>query len=398
MVQNRSKHPQARLLKCLAVPAALFFAVLSLAACGSSSSDSTGSDTTSPPASETVKSGESGGSGFVAESEKAVAEHEKPLTEWTGPTKSPGPVPAGKRVVVITCTNAAPLCLDSAKGVSNAASAVGWEAQIVDGGGTPSKWDSAVQTAITGKADAIVMASAQPGLVPDAIAAAKSAGIPVMTTLTCEESPPEGVIAQFESPRFEAGFVLGQWLVSENPEGAEALYLESPEFSCLQHAGAGFKAALKKAGSDFSIAEEVSSPQSDTTSPKGAQRVAAMMRSHPDAAGLWAMSEVWAPTFEQAALTTGSSEIVGLGVDGETFLPQVREGSKFVMAGPDTFEYGWWVVDGLIRYFNDKPQVEAEIPFRVIDENNADETTGERITADNNYEEEWLKLWGVPAG
>jgi ribose transport system substrate-binding protein len=337
--------------------------------------------------------GEAVASEVVSQAEAAIAEARQPLSEFTGPDEGPGPVPAGKRVVIVTCLNAAPLCLNAAQGTQDAAEAIGWEAQIVDGGGTPAKWDKAVRTAITSKADAIVMSGSQPGLIPQAIAQAQSKEIPVVAIATCEDQPPPGVVYQIESLRKETGYVLGQWVVANNPDGAEVIFLNSPEFNCLQRAGAGFKEALADAGGSYRVVEEADSPANDPHTPQGVQRLAAMMRKHPNAKAAWVMSETWAPTFQQAAQQTSRSEMTGLAVDGDTFLQHIREGANFVMAGPATEQYGWWAIDGLLRVMNGKPTEKENIPYRLIDKENAGEVEGTGIAADYDFPAEWLELW-----
>jgi len=294
---------------------------------------------------------------------------------------------------MVTCQNAAPLCLRAAMGTAAAAKAVGWQAKIVDGGGSPQGWGQAVATALTGGANAIVMNSAQPGLIPAQIKQAQAKSVPVVSTLTCEQPVPPGVFQEIQSDRYKAGFVLGQWVVQDSPSGAEVLLLNSPEFQCLKTATAGFKAALAMAGPRFKIVEEATSPISDTVTPAGPERFAAMMRSHPNAKYFWAMSEVWAGAFTQAKLTANRPDVTGLGVDGDYFAPQIKQGSKFVMAGPDTLDYGYYAVDALTRAFNHKPPVNYNIPFRLIDSTNVNTLPGSAIVASFPLKSDWLKFF-----
>jgi ribose transport system substrate-binding protein len=316
----------------------------------------------------------------LAKARAAVTLYRKPIVKYTGPTKSPGKIPKGKSVVTVTCGNAAPLCLRAGQSVVEAAKVVGWSGKVVDGKNNPATWNDAVNTAVTSKASAIAMNSSQPSLVPAGIAKAKQAGIPVMGTLTC--NPPQaGVVHQFESNRFKTGYVLGQWVIAHAPNGGEILEITSPEFRCLQRATKGFEAAIKTYPK-LKIVQSQASPISDTFGPAGPQRMQAMFRAHPKAKFFWMMSESWAGMFQQ-------------GIDGDFFIPQVRSGAKFVMAGPDTKMYGYWVVDGLIRFFNHKPQLKENIPFRIIDTSNAKSVKGDAIKASFDFRGRFKKLWKV---
>ena len=329
----------------------------------------------------------------LAKAKRDVAKYRRPLKTFTGPKTSPGRIPKGKSVYTITCGNAAPLCLRAGKSVIEAAKAIGWTGKVLDGKNNPQTWASAVNTALTSKASAIVMNSSQPSLVPSQIAKARNRGVPVMGTLTCNP-PQKGLIHQYESDRFKTGYALAQWVIVHAPNGGEVLVLRSPEFRCLQKATRGFEAGIKSYPK-LKIVETVTSPISDTFGPSGGQKLAAVFRRHPRAKFVWVMSESWAGMYQQAVQASGRRDVTGLGIDGDFFVPAVRGGARFVMAGPDTEMYGWWVVDGLIRYFNKKPQLKENIPFRIIDRANAKTNPGKAIKASYNFRARFKRLWAI---
>jgi ribose transport system substrate-binding protein len=367
------------------VLAALILA-LGIAACGDDEDESSGSD--SQPAESTTADGGGG------EAAAAVDEARQPLDEFTGPDESPGPVPKGKTVVSIFSVPA-PLPQRAAQGVAAAAKAIGWKAQVVNGRGTPQGWAAAVDTAITSGADAIVLNAAQPSLIAPQVARAAEAGIPFVSVLSCEANPPTGVVNQVNPDEAGEGERLGQWVVGDAPDGAEILLLNSPEFTCLQQATDGFRKAIADAGSSYEIVEEAVSPAADLTSSKGVQRLSAMLRKNPNAKYFWVLSESWAGILTPAEQTTGRLDVTGLGTDGDFFVPQIQKGANFVMAGPDSLEYGWYAVDALIRAFNDKEPVEYELPFQIIDKTNAKSVEGDGVTNAYDYAAGWTELWGV---
>jgi ribose transport system substrate-binding protein len=316
------------------------------------------------------------------------------MAKFTGPTVSPGPVPAGKSVVSIYSVPA-PLPLGSAKGVAVAAKAIGWKGQVVFGNGNPSGWLAAINTAVTGGANAIVMSAGVPALIAPGIAKAKAAGAPFVDIFNGVAKPPPGLVAQVGPDEHTEGYRLAEWIVQASPKGASILAYNSPEFSDLQLAAAGFRAGIKDAGPKFKIVEQTLSPATDIGSPAGAQRMSALLRKHPEAKYIFVMSESWAGTFAQAVQSTGRTDVTGLGTDGDFFLPQIRKGANFVEIGPDTSEYGWFATDAVIRAMNHKPQVKYNVPFRLIDRSNAKSTTGPAISNSYDFHTAWLKLWGV---
>jgi ribose transport system substrate-binding protein len=330
----------------------------------------------------------------LAKARADVAAARRPLTKFTGPTTSPGPVPTGKSVVSIFSVPA-PLPQRSAGGVAAAAKAIGWKGQVVSGNGNPSGWLSAINTAVTGGANAVVMTAGVPALMAPGIAKAKAAGAPFVDIFNGTPKPPPGLVQQIAPQEYTQGYRLAEWVVQDAPNGASILAYNSPQFPDLMNAAAGFLTGIRDAGPKYKIVEKALSPATDIGSAAGAQRMAALLRKHTDAKYFFVMSESWAGTFAQAVQATSRTDVTGLGTDGDFFLPQIRKGANFVEIGPDTLEYGWYAIDSILRALNHKPQVKYTIPFRLIDRTNAKSTAGPGIANSYDYKAAWLKLWGV---
>ena len=331
----------------------------------------------------------------VAKARADVAAARKPMTKFTGPTTSPGTVPSGKSIVSIYSVPA-PLPQRSAGGVVDAAKAIGWNGKVVFGNGNPPGWLAAINTAVTGGANAVVMSAGVPALIAPGIAKAKAAGAPFVDIFNGVKSPPPGLVAQIGPPERTEGYRLAEWIVqATGGKGAQIIAYDSPQFSDLQVALAGFRQGISDAGSSYQIVNTTQSPASDIGTAAGAQRMAALFRKYPQAKYIFCLSESWAGTFAQAVQATGRKDITGLGTDGDFFLPQIRKGAKFVEIGPDTTEYGWFAMDAILRAMNNKPQVKYNVPFRLMDKTNAKSLPGAAIANSYDFQSAWLKLWGV---
>jgi len=238
------------------------------------------------------------------------------------------------------------------------------------------------------------MSAGVPALMAPGIAKAKKAGAPFVDIFNGVKNPPPGLVAQVGPPERTEGYRLAEWIVQNAPHGASIIAYDSPQFSDLQAAAAGFRQGIKDAGPTYKIVEQTQSPATDIGSPAGAQRMEALLRKHPEAKYFFVMSESWAGTFAQAVQATGRHDVTGLGTDGDFFLPQIRKGANFVEIGPDTTEYGWFAMDAVLRALNHKPQVKYDVPFRLIDRTNAKSTTGPGISNSYDFRAAWLKLWG----
>jgi ABC-type sugar transport system substrate-binding protein len=331
----------------------------------------------------------------LAKAQADVNAARRPMTTFTGPKISPGPVPKGKSVVSIYSVPA-PLPQRSAAGVVDAAKHIGWSGKVVFGNGTPPGWLAAINTAVTGGASSIVFSAGVPQLLAPGIAKAKAAGAPFVDIFNIVKKPPPGLTAQIGPPEYTEGYRLAEWiLVDTHGKGAQVIAYNSPQFSDLQVALSGFKQGIKDAGPKYKIVNETLSPATDIGTAAGAQRMAALFRKYTQAKYIFCLSESWAGTFAQAVQQTGRKDITGLGTDGDFFLPSIRKGAKFVEIGPDTNEYGWFAMDSILRTMNHKPQVKYNVPFRLMDRTNANSTSGPAITNSYDYRSAWLKLWGV---
>ena len=106
-------------------------------------------------------------------------------TGWNGPTDAVSAIEEGKNVQVIICSSGT-ACEVAGNYVLEAAKALGWNAEVIDGQFNPEVWLTAFDSAIAKKPDAII-AIAIPDVAVDAkLAAAREAGI---VTVSIADTP-----------------------------------------------------------------------------------------------------------------------------------------------------------------------------------------------------------------
>jgi ribose transport system substrate-binding protein len=104
---------------------------------------------------------------------------------WNGPTDAVSSIEEGKNVQVIICSSGT-ACEVAGNYVLEAAKALGWNAEVIDGQFNPEVWLTAFDSAIAKKPDAII-AIAIPDVAVDAkLAAAREAGI---VTVSIADTP-----------------------------------------------------------------------------------------------------------------------------------------------------------------------------------------------------------------
>src|SRR5689334_14386777 len=121
--------------------------LLMLAACGSANTTNTNTNTATNAASNDPA---------VALAKAVVTQATAPVTAWDGPSTGPKAQP-GKFIVYVSADQQNGGILGVSKGVTEAAAAMGWHMQILDGKGTADGLTAALDQAIALKPDGIVL-------------------------------------------------------------------------------------------------------------------------------------------------------------------------------------------------------------------------------------------------
>jgi len=116
----------------------------------------------------------------VAAAQKAAQEALSSPSEWKGPTTGPKPIP-GKRVAVVPCALLTEGCNRPARAATEAAKKIGWTPTVFDGQADTGKQLAAINAAVDGKYDAIIVILIDPIQVNEGIQRAIAAHIPVVT-------------------------------------------------------------------------------------------------------------------------------------------------------------------------------------------------------------------------
>jgi ribose transport system substrate-binding protein len=351
---------------------------LALSACGSSTSAST-------------DSGGTGGSidqATIEAAKAAVAAAREPVADFKAPSVSAGPVPKGELVSVVTALNAASLPFDVAELSVDALTSLGLQGEILDGKGSPAGWDAAVRTALNGNTSAIIMSASEPSLIPQAAKAAAAEEVPFTTVFGCETPKPDNVSMEVPGTREAEGKLLADWVMQDSPEGAEVIMQTNSQFFCLKGMVEAFKAQLAKGGSAFKVVEESEATPADQAGAAAVQKVAGMLRKHPNARYFFAMQADWAPAFVQGRASVGRTDVTGLFADSKWVLDLMRENDNLVAAGPHIENMAWIGVYATIAALNGKDVPAVEAPVQLVDSENLG-TSGDPLEPEFDLAAAW---------
>ena len=167
-------------------------------------------------------------------------------TDWLGPTEPVSALEAGKNVQVIMCS-AGTACEVAANYVVEAAEAVGWNAEIIDGQFNPEVWLTAFDTAISKSPDAII-GIAIPDVAVDAkLKAARDAGI---VTVSIADTPqgnttnPYDAYVSYRMPLMHQ--ILAYATIAETDGAANVVLINDSAFPNLVESNAQFTRVIEQ--------------------------------------------------------------------------------------------------------------------------------------------------------
>jgi ribose transport system substrate-binding protein len=327
------------------IRAAVAAAVLTLAvtACGNSGG------TSSTAANSNASSADD--ASYVANAEAAVAPYLKPPAVTSlvkGATPLQHPPAKGKFIIGLACNQ--PGCLEYLDAGYSAAKALGWKYQTLTTTGTPQDIIAKFQSAVALKPDAIITAGFTQALLAPAVASAKKAGIPVVTSDTPGSVAPNFIaninpIAEFQLQ----GDILGNWTIATSNGHAKALIVNVPSFAATTAIADSMAQTLGKCPT-CSVQTLNLALEDVGTSSAGA--VVSALQRNPDINYVAFTDPSWAVGVAPAlrAASIDDVKLIGKGVDSTTSA-QILNGTYTAFTA---FPQGWtmWACfDALAHYF-----------------------------------------------
>jgi ribose transport system substrate-binding protein len=372
----------------VAAIATAFVVATSVAACGSSDEDTAKGSGSGEAAATTEK---------AASTDPVFAKYSSPVT-LDEPSKAVK-APAGKKITIIICGSQGATCVRVGNGAKEAAEALGYQVDVVDGRSQPSVWNQTFQSAIAKKSDGIVLAAVPPGLVSGAMAKAKAAGVKVAAVLSTAGPSPDVAV---EIDRSEVSEGNSAFLAKDSGGKADILLVRDDEFPETKKSQLGYKTALPKICPECKISDEVS-----FTLALAAQRlagnIASKLRNNPSINYVAIPFDAVAPFATQGireAGRTGKVKLIGVGGDPPS-IDALKADEMVESFGTPAEMMGWMALDGLARAFvgekvgerNTTVITDYKVPQRLVTkENLPDGPTWDAGGFD--YRSKFKQLWG----
>jgi len=312
------------------------------------------------------------------------------------PTTGPKAV-AGKKLISIVCAAAIEGCRAIADAQVEAAQAIGWEASVIDGKGSPQGWNDAMQAAIAAKPDAIALAAILPEAIEGSLQQAKEAGIKVLCTQCGGSGSAQELVDVSTGDEVNAivGTDLGNYILAKSNGNANVLMWFYPEFgiSKIRHDNA--KDVLSKCSGCATETIEVKISEWGTTL---LGRVQSLLQQKPDVNWIYSPADetaIDAMNAIEAGGLKGKVQVVG-GNGNLQALQTIATSDTYVATAAVSYAFGSWAgIDGLNRIFAGEAPIDTKSPVRLIDKTNESQIeSGKYYTGDVDFRAAYRAIWG----
>lgn len=322
-------------------------------------------------------------------------------TKWDGPTGGPKAV-SGKKIVVISCDQTNQVCKAWAAAVQRAANVLGWKSSVIDGRGTPTGWQSALQSAIALHPDGIVLAGVDATAEHQIISQGKSQGITFVGMHVAALPGPKPALDVFmniqQFPSQIAKLQIDEVIAHSQAKANVVLYYDS-EYAIAVAKDKAYRADLSKCHT-CRLVSNVNFP------------IAKLSTDTPSLISSWVsrfpkpfyVVSVGDSVFDYmpAALQAGGvskSDVMLVGADGTPPAYQrIRQGNFQLATVPEPADFeGWMAVDELNRAFaHAKPAVFSP-PVYLVTKSDINKEGGSKdvFNPSNKYVQHYKKIWGV---
>jgi ribose transport system substrate-binding protein len=305
----------------------------------------------------------------------------------------------GKRIFEIPITSEVPFVAAVERGMRQAAEEVGAKLVVFPNQGAPSQWAQGIRTAISRKADVIVLLAQDPKLIGPQIEQARGAHIPVVVLRTTgEDEPcPPGTVC-IPGPFELAGRLEADFVASDGGGGSHVLVVTSNDAPSTGPLVRGLRDEFRKRCPDCTL-RFANVPIADWATKLRTEVQSALVRE-PRTDYVIPIYDSMSQ-FAVPAIVASHRNVKISTFNGTPFVLRMIQDDDVVAmdVGEDLAWVGWASMDQAFRVIaHERPVRSENTPLRVFDDGNVDEA-GRPPRFDRGYGTPYVggyrKLWGL---
>lgn len=282
--------------------------------------------------------------------------------------------PGSKKIMVISCGQAAPACASQSESVVEAAKAAGWETSpIRDSAFQTDKTDGFVNEAINEKFDVIVYASSNPNDIVPSVKAASAAGIIQVAFNNPVSDELKDDVIQVTPDNVQRGQLIGDWIIADSKCEGKVKVFDDPAYAVTMLQVGSTVDRLKECGDSLDIKK--SDVASSDQGKAGPPFFTAALAQYPVGEMDYAVGpyDTAAAPMATTAADQGRDDVSVTGFDGAPANVKLIADGEQAVSVTSPFGYlGWIAVDQAARKGAGLELYDATaIPARLVTKDNA---------------------------
>ncbi|MEU1785346.1 substrate-binding domain-containing protein [Streptomyces sparsogenes] len=370
-------------------------AMLLLAGCSSTLGDSSGGGDGGKDQSA------SGSCSLYPAARKSFDKAESLPTSWTGPTTGPKAA-GGKFVVYVSTDERNGGAHGVGQGVREAAKAIGWRFQLIDGKGTVSDQAAALNQAVALKPDGIVLGSVDAAGQKDAIRRATAQGIEVVGWHSAARPGPIAdpeVFTNLSTDPAVIGRATSDWVIATSHCRAGVVILTDSQYEIARLKADAMRKRIEECG-ECSMLETTEVPIADVSQRMPQLITSLVQRYKGKLTHVIGINDGYfdytASSLRSAGVQPGRLHFGGQ--DGtKAAFQRIASGDYQQATVPEPLNLqGWQAVDELNRAFTGKKPSGFAPPVHVVVAGNVHKAGGDEGSYDppNGYRDRYRAIWG----
>ncbi|MBN9548379.1 MAG: substrate-binding domain-containing protein [Alphaproteobacteria bacterium] len=328
-----------------------------------------------------------------------------PVTQWDGPTTGPK-ADKGKFIIYLADTQTNAGSAGTADGAKEAAAALGWKFQLMDGQNTPTGESEIFEQAIALKPDGIIVGSFNATAFKDLFKRAGEANIKIVTWHgAAGPGPIDGIPEVFwnlSTDPYQIANVAAKYAVAHSDGLAKAVILTDMQYPIVVTKTHGQEDGIKACETCEVLSLE-NAPYTEISQRMPSLMSALLQRYGDKLSYMLAFNDLYfdfsVPTLRANGVPQdGKPYLISAGDGSVSAYERIRKGEYQIATVPEPLHlHGWQAIDELNRAFHGEKASGYVTKVHLVTKENIDADGGDKNSFDpgNGYRDHYKKIWGV---
>ncbi|MDE1995657.1 MAG: substrate-binding domain-containing protein, partial [Rhizobiaceae bacterium] len=312
----------------------------------------------------------------------------------------------GKFIVFVADTQTNAGVAGSSAGAKEAAAAIGWKFQLIDGQNTASGEAAAFEQAIALKPDGIIIGSLDASQFKPLFKRAADQGIKMVSWHSAAAPGPipevPEVFWNLSTDPYQIANTAGKYAVAHSDGKANAVLLTDPQFAIVNTKTKGEEDGIKAC--DTCKVLSIENAPYTQISQRMPSLMSALLQRYGDKLGyVLAFNDLYfdfsVPTLRAAGIAPNAAPfLISAGDGSASAYERIRKGEYQIGTVPEPLNlHGWQAIDELNRAFAGEKPSGYITKVHLVTKDNIDADGGKdnKFDPDNGYRDQYKKIWGV---